>query len=535
MASKDAAVGWQASPSRRGTLDIIENCLFTIIACTWSIQHLNVPRLHEAWRPGLLRKCKWAIFTIFFPEFLMAHAIVEFVTAVEDMRLLEEKGLLEDSFPWLYRLFWRSPNCSNDEEARKSKRLPATGDAREQEVRWTLTHCYFANMGGFYIRDTTSQHGFHILTTRHFAEYHEHIRLPSISEDDLKDKSKTDPFTKFLAVFQILQLVLSLAVRQARRLAFSQLETLTLAFAIFGVLTYVCSWYKLQGVNTPIEVRLNKPLPRGIEKHSVDSLWRVLTNSGARGDARYLDRIRNDNISRTKARKTHWALWVLTILTAGFGSIHTIAWSSQFPTFPEQLLWKIATIISVAAPPFALIAIPLSQIIMPWGDSGDFSRTCWEVMKEYSWHEADNAAMKDAMRKLDQARHNRQAPMHYEEVLGSGEHPESFLGEKLCEYLQNDDVVRNCLPEDFLPKFTTLVRILREASAPKRLWDAMRTDTYPQRSLFGTWLNGFIIYGAGIVYCLARFSIIGVAFSSLRSMPDSVYYNTWTQYIPSIQ
>lgn len=38
MAAGEAVVGWQANPGRRGTLTIIENCLFTIIACTWSVQ-----------------------------------------------------------------------------------------------------------------------------------------------------------------------------------------------------------------------------------------------------------------------------------------------------------------------------------------------------------------------------------------------------------------------------------------------------------------------------------------------------------------
>jgi hypothetical protein len=39
----------------------------------------------------------------------------------------------------------------------------------------------------------------------------------------------------------------------------------------------------------------------------------------------------------------------------------------------------------------------------------------------------------------------------------------------------------------------------------------------------------------GVLYVLARISIIGVAFSCLRAMPRDVYVATWTRYIPSFQ
>ena len=36
----------------RGTIDILWSCLFTIIACTWTVQHLNVPEQCEAETKG---------------------------------------------------------------------------------------------------------------------------------------------------------------------------------------------------------------------------------------------------------------------------------------------------------------------------------------------------------------------------------------------------------------------------------------------------------------------------------------------------
>jgi hypothetical protein len=80
------------------------------------------------------------------------------------------------------------------------------------------------------------------LTTRQFA----HLRkianpaiqaTPDISEE-IMDKSKTDYFTKGIAMVQIFWLILSLIGRAVRHLAISPLEILTAAFAVCAIITY---------------------------------------------------------------------------------------------------------------------------------------------------------------------------------------------------------------------------------------------------------------------------------------------------------
>lgn len=539
MAIDDTPIGWQASPSRRGTLAIIENCLFTIIACTWSIQHLNIPRLGEIPRKTLLRQCKWTVFTLFFPELIMVHAILEFVMAVEDMMLLDKEHHLDDQLPRWFRWFRQSPRSSDDMES-GHELSPPSGDSRQpREAKWSLTHCYFANMGGFYIQDESSSPKSRLLSAGHFAHFWEYIDIPNLSEDDLKDKSKADYFTKALAVIQITQLLLSLIVRAVRHLAFSQLEALTLAFAICGVLTYICSWYKPQNVKRPIQVHLRnleRGLPPKIQRRNFDGLWQVLTNSKMESDNKPIDRIPNDNIPKAGLHGTHYGLYLLTILTAGFGSIHAIAWNFEFPTLAEQILWRAATLISTAVPPAGLLTIPLSQILRPWGDSHEFMCTCLHVMREYSWQSVDTGPAQAAMKTLRDARDNPGNVKHFRDILGDGSNPEAFLGVKLLEYIeQNPEFRENYLPIDFLPKFTQLVKILGGSFGSKRLSEMAQTDTYPRRSLFSTSVNDGIIYTTGIIYCLAHLSIIGIAFSSLRWMPSSVYTLTWTENVPSIQ
>jgi len=63
--------------------------------------------------------------------------------------------------------------------------------------------------------------------------------MPELDKDKIKDEAKLDIFTKAVAILQFLQLLISILIRVARRLAFSQLELVTLAFAIYGFLIYI--------------------------------------------------------------------------------------------------------------------------------------------------------------------------------------------------------------------------------------------------------------------------------------------------------
>ena len=315
--------------------------------------------------------------------------------AVEDMILLDEKHHLHNKPPWWFWLVRKPPRSSDDVESSREK-SPSSGDPGQQKTEWTLTHNCFANMGGFYIQDRSPSPKNHLITASHFANSWESINIPNLSEDDLNDKSKADYFTKAVAVTQITQLLLSLIVRKVRHLAFSQLETLTLAFAICGVFTYICSWYKPQNIKRPIQVYLRDcegDLPSKLRQSNFDRLWQILTNSKTADDDKPVDRIPNDNIQKAGLHETHYALYVLAILAAVFGSIHAIAWNFEFPTRTEQILWRVATLLSTALPPAGLLAIPLSQIILPWGNNHGFICTCLHVMREYSWCSGDTGPL----------------------------------------------------------------------------------------------------------------------------------------------
>jgi hypothetical protein len=118
-----------SSPNVRGTLDILWSCLLTLLICTWTVQHPNVPRQKNALRTNLILearrsvvgavwlKFKWMILTLVLPEFLVGFAIQDWMMA------------------------WRS---SKD----KVMKELAASDGRE----WTIVHAFYANMGGFVLK-----------------------------------------------------------------------------------------------------------------------------------------------------------------------------------------------------------------------------------------------------------------------------------------------------------------------------------------------------------------------------------------------
>jgi hypothetical protein len=600
MSRGQKLVGWQSDSGGRDTLDIIENCLLTILACTWSIQHLNVPELGTEWYWTLGTKIKWAVFTIFF---ILAHAILEFSMAWNSLFLIKnsETPTFHIKLPRLFRYFCHS----GPSDLENGDKLPD----------WTITHSYFANMGGFYLfkedrsrknlmssedrdgscpqrfefsrdanfitgsdkeanrgkdihptkegnlvkgviggRDNTGQNSPSkpLLLAHHFAKFGHNFKSPAPSEEDLKDKSKTDHFTRAIAVLQISQLFLSLIVRRIRHFAFSQLETVTLAFAVCGVITYICYWFKPRDVGRPYRVTHDGTFDlQGYQHRDFTTLSGVLTDKAPqKDDFEFLYEIENDNVPNSK-----YVLPLLATLAVGFGCMHAIAWKFEFPTQVEKILWRTATLVSILVPPLALISPLLTQFTVPWGDSDAFTLTCLDVMREYYYNTGDESvrsAIKDLTKSYDGM--NQDPSVRYKDIFYREEHHSNTtpLGTKLREFI-NETLDKNFINENFIGKnklnitsnlypdpklfqchFNALIDILEGKNTSQKLASKAQPGVYPRDIWPAAQVaNKVIIYLSIPFYCIARMSIIAVAFSSLRLMPESVYTTTWTGFIPN--
>jgi hypothetical protein len=79
-------------------------------------------------------------------------------------------------------------------------------------------------------------------------------KLPHMTEDEIADLNKGDVFLKVLAVGQIMWLCIQLITRLSRRLPTTQLEIVTLAFAVTSITTYALLYSRPKDVQTVREV-----------------------------------------------------------------------------------------------------------------------------------------------------------------------------------------------------------------------------------------------------------------------------------------
>lgn len=149
-------------------------------------------------------------------------------------------------------------------------------------------------------------------------------------QDSLEDHNSGDLVVKILALLQISWMFIQLGVRLGRKLPTSQLEIFTLSFAICSSITYIML------INAG-------PLGSGPKS----SVW-----------------IPNDATHRDVLRKVPGYVMSMACLFALvlFGAAHCVAWNFEFPTALEKLFWRLSSVVTTAAMPFAYLLI---QILDP--------------------------------------------------------------------------------------------------------------------------------------------------------------------------
>jgi hypothetical protein len=283
------------------------------------------------------------------------------------------------------------------------------GFASEDDVPWTLTHSYYANIGGFVVQSGPpedshtetyiSSKGFRVTTTirgtpRHGNKanrnslpsmifgsegkisYHNpyHLTgrqiwqlrkkdilpsLPQISEAELQDRSKSDAFVKAIALFQILWAIVQIIVRTARKLTISQLELAVIAFAACAVVIYGLHWSKPKSVGaTTTIIQYEGPIPQDVlqlikGRHTYIGYLLIADDSRK---LRHGSPIRNDATENYVDNDA--GFWVYSAMILGamlFGGIHVGAWNFDFPTRIELLVWRCTTVWTAVCGPILIL------------------------------------------------------------------------------------------------------------------------------------------------------------------------------------
>lgn len=117
---------------------------------------------------------------------------------------------------------------------------------------WTTTHGFWIAMGGFhqYSGDTPTVY----LTPTHVLTLIADGLLIPPSEEDIKDRSKGDSFSKVIVLIQTLWFMTQCITRYMEHLPITELEIATVAYTIPILGIYICWWSKPLGVSQPIQI-----------------------------------------------------------------------------------------------------------------------------------------------------------------------------------------------------------------------------------------------------------------------------------------
>ncbi|RAH73528.1 uncharacterized protein BO66DRAFT_225105 [Aspergillus aculeatinus CBS 121060] len=404
-------LNYVSSPDTRGTLNILWSCLFTILACTWTVQHPDIPwqrkhfRSSENFKGQKVNEWNWKISK-------WKYSTAWFVTTILAPEIPLGKHLGD---------LWEAKRLRNQFEKEYKTNIKKGG-----KIEWTRKHWLFAIMGGFSmttkasrdkipqmvssptpeienavgaqshslssssqpepspdkgtdsgkpnkedvekgpVNQTTAEKKLatdspeddypRILTPKEILQLvHDHKlhHLPDIDEEDIEDKSKSDKFIRVIAVFQILWLCIQVISRAVEHLAVSQLEIVTVAFALCAVIIYGLAWNKPQGVNIPISILQvsdqGADYGTSLEKETTPA-----TASSGKGWVKHI--ITPEAIDKYfkvmegEGYAASWFIPVVVLTGMLFSGVHLAAWRSHFPTHLEKLLWRIAAIYSTAFP-----------------------------------------------------------------------------------------------------------------------------------------------------------------------------------------
>lgn len=234
-------------------------------------------------------------------------------------------------------------------------------------------------MGGFHFYD----HG-QPLHPLHPDEVLDLVRAGALvppTADELNDRSKSDGLSKSVAVVQTLWFVTQCIARRIAHLPITSLEVMTLAYTVITLAMYTAWWLKPRNVSCP--VRVPGTAVQSVNTTSDSFYWRFLFYvvgmqdsfvklSQLRGVPTFwTSRDKHDGVligevipllramCSGRMHRIVTADVVALLVAMVFGAIHCIAWSSAFPSYTEQLMWRMSAIAIVVIP----VTMTLSLII----------------------------------------------------------------------------------------------------------------------------------------------------------------------------
>jgi squalene monooxygenase len=320
--SEQPRLGWVSQPNQRGTIDIIWGCFLVLFVCVWAVLHHNVPNKTDGYWYVFRRKLRWATIAVCAPELLTLFSVMQ----------------------------WNAANISVAE-------MKALG-----EKNWSVVHAFYANAGGF-ILETPDCPPFPInAKSIHYLSSTGWIKSPTITRENIWDRSKADLFAKGFALVQTGWLLLQCIARAIQNLTITPLELFTIAFVVPTMATAFFWANKPQNVAEPSVIKVNwliadilRTAGEAAKEPYVDTPFDFIEKPAWEGwkrrpsllhygglHRRPLARIPNDYSPPPPTGKEALFVWIISVMHAG---VHVMGWSFSFPTYTETLIWRISSLI----------------------------------------------------------------------------------------------------------------------------------------------------------------------------------------------
>ncbi len=124
------------------------------------------------------------------------------------------------------------------------------------------------------------------------------IEAPRTTEAEIEDRSKGDIISKTFVVLQTTWFVAQCIARWITRISVTELEIITLAFALLNGITYLLWWNKPQNVGVPVYLEMKTPTTEYAEDRSMNGANNVEEDSAVE-----LSRITTDTGEDTRTSK----------------------------------------------------------------------------------------------------------------------------------------------------------------------------------------------------------------------------------------
>jgi hypothetical protein len=131
-------------------------------------------------------------------------------------------------------------------------------EVKDGLVRWSMVHGFFLQMGGLLLYKNGQP--FQVLDYKRLKKRIDagDIDIPLVTKAEITDRSKGNVIVKGLVSLQTLGFVVQSTARLAQGLPLTELEVVTLAFAMLNCITYGLWWDKPQNVCVPIRIDLKQ-------------------------------------------------------------------------------------------------------------------------------------------------------------------------------------------------------------------------------------------------------------------------------------